>query len=217
MGAIGDAAFLPVLRKFSSHELAEISETCQIAVDLIEWKATQATEASKHGGTSGEYLSHDPAPPFVAGESVDGTSFPHEKPLSVDDLKDVLMDPKRSLFHRYRAMFSLRNMNNDAAAAAIADGFGDNSALFRHEVAYVLGQMQRKVTIPQLTVVLRNTDEHKMVRHEAAEALGAIGGEAIEAILRDYEQDPEAVVKESALVALDTIDYWTNFQQDTAV
>jgi HEAT repeat protein len=51
------------------------------------------------------------------------------------------------------------------------------------------------------------------VRHEAAEALGAIGGEETERILRDYEADAEDVVRESALVALDTMDYWSNFQE----
>jgi deoxyhypusine monooxygenase len=68
-------------------------------------------------------------------------------------------------------MFALRNMNNDEAALALVEGFKDSSALFRHEIAYVLGQMQRKITIEGLCVVLRDTNEHRMVRHEAAEVL----------------------------------------------
>ena len=44
-------------------------------------------------------------------------------------------------------------------------GFNSNSALLRHEVAYVLGQMQNQVAIPTLIDVLSDEDEHVMVRH----------------------------------------------------
>ena len=50
-----------------------------------------------------------------------------------------------------------------------------------------------------------------MVRHEAAEALGAIGGEKVESILQLYLTDDERVVTESCEVALDAMDYWTSF------
>lgn len=69
--------------------------------------------------------------------------------------------------------------------------------------------MQRRVTIEGLALVLENVQEHRMVRHEAAEALGAIGGQEVEAILNQYKNDSEIVVVESCDVALDTIDYWT--------
>jgi len=222
LGAIGDPAYLPILTQFSTHDAPEIAETCQIAIDLIKWKQQRDVGASEEQrqGTSGGYLSHDPAPPLTRTElqegggaaGVDSSSFPHDAPLTVAELRAVLLDPSRSLFHRYRAMFSLRNANSDAAALAIADGFADTSALFRHEIAYVLGQMQRRATIDSLTAVLRKTSEHAMVRHEAAEALGAIGGEETEKVLREYESDAEAVVRESAQVALDTMDYWNTFQ-----
>ncbi|RYG66890.1 hypothetical protein EON64_08700 [archaeon] len=47
-----------------------------------------------------------------------------------------------------------------------------------------------------------------MVRHEAAEALGAIGGEDIKRVLGEYLEDGEQVVGESCHVALDIIEYW---------
>jgi deoxyhypusine monooxygenase len=68
--------------------------------------------------------------------------------------------------------------------------------------------MQRSVTVNGLSDVLRNVEEHEMVRHEAAEALGAIGGNAVEELLRRYRHDGAAVVVESCEVALDTMDYW---------
>jgi deoxyhypusine monooxygenase len=194
LGAIGKLESLPILEQFANHPAAEISETCQIAIDLIKWR--QQGETAERGG----YLSVDPAP-----------ALKYEKTAkSVEILKQQLMDPSLSLFHRYRAMFALRNMNSDAAAVALLDGFKDGSALFRHEVAYVLGQMQRRATVEGLTKVLRDESEHRMVRHEAAEALGAVGGEDVEQTLNEYINDKEQVVKESCHVALDTIEYWAS-------
>ena len=46
-----------------------------------------------------------------------------------------------------------------------------------------------------------------MVRHECAEALGAIATEECMATLREYLADEERVVKESCVVALDMCDY----------
>lgn len=189
LGAIGSSESLPVLEKYLSDPAPEVSETCKIAVELIKWKQTGEKNAKS------AYLSVDPAPAF------------HE-PLSVNALKDILMDTTRSLFERYRAMFTLRNINSDESALALTEGFKDESALFRHEIAYILGQMQRIVTTDSLVGVLRNMQEHRMVRHEAAEALGAIGGEYIENVLQDYMDDSELVVQESCHVALDTIEYW---------
>ncbi len=52
-------------------------------------------------------------------------------------------------------------------------------------------------------------NEHRMVRHEAAEALGAIGGEEVESLLSQFADDEEIVVKESCDVALDAMEYWS--------
>ena len=209
LGAIGSQDSLGVLQKYSAHIAPEIAETCQIAIDLIQWNFQQqsllqqdttiSTEEKKQSNHSHSvYLSHDPAPPI------------HEK-LTITELQQQLLDPKLSLFHRYRAMFSLRDYNNDDSAMALVAGFHDSSALFRHEIAFVLGQMQRPITIDGLADVLKQKNEHRMVRHEAAEALGAIGGEKVESILQLYLTDEERVVTESCEVALDAMDYWSSF------
>jgi deoxyhypusine monooxygenase len=44
------------------------------------------------------------------------------------------------------------------------------------QVAYVLGQLQNKAASAALSNIIRNANEHPMVRHEAAEALGSIAG-----------------------------------------
>ena len=198
LGAIGFEGSIDILKEFCSHPAKEISETCQIAIDLINWKiSTEKSQATQNG----TFLSVDPAPPSAIAENI-------SKVATVEDLKNKLMDANESLFNRYRAMFALRNMNSDSSAMALVAGFEDSSALFRHEIAYVLGQMQRSVTAEPLSIVLRNLDEHAMVRHEAAEALGAIGGTLAESVLREFLTDKEQVVQESCHVALDIMDHW---------
>ncbi|RHY19053.1 hypothetical protein DYB25_008539, partial [Aphanomyces astaci] len=141
------------------------------------------------------------------------------KSKSTDELQAILLDTSRSMFDRYRAMFSLRNRNTEDAALptqALASAFQDTSALFRHEIAYVMGQMANPVTVPALKEVLINEAEHRMVRHEAAEALGAIGTAECEDILKVYLKDAHQVVRESCEVALDIIDYWAQPQAQNA-
>ena len=107
----------------------------------------------------------------------------------------------------YSAMFALRDMNSKAAALALAAGLRErSSALFRHEVAFVLGQLERECTVPQLKECLANLAEHPMVRHEAAEALGAIGSADALSTLRAFAEDGEPIVRESCAVALDMFD-----------
>jgi deoxyhypusine monooxygenase len=86
----------------------------------------------------------------------------------------------------------------------------DSSALFRHEVAFVLGQLQNPIACQALAKSLENKDENCMVRHEAAEALGAIANEGSVPLLEKYSTDTMQVVKESCLIALDIHDYFTS-------
>jgi len=50
-------------------------------------------------------------------------------------------------------------------------GFKDGSALLKHELAYVLGQMGQLSAIPILTNVLEDLHEDPMVRHEVSHIL----------------------------------------------
>ena len=52
-----------------------------------------------------------------------------------------------------------------------------------------------------------NQEEHGMVRHECAEALGSIATEDCMKLLENYLQDKERVVRESCDIALDMCEY----------
>lgn len=99
------------------------------------------------------------------------------------------------MFERYRAMFALRNRGDTEAVLALAAGFADASAVFRHEIAYVMGQLQHKAAVPSLTKALVDVNEHAMVRHEAAEALGSIGEEESSEVLAKFQRDNDRIVR----------------------
>ncbi|PNF36784.1 hypothetical protein B7P43_G11167 [Cryptotermes secundus] len=119
----------------------------------------------------------------------------------------MLKDENLNLFDRYRAMFTLRNLKTSESILALGEGLKAGSALFRHEVAFVLGQLQKDSSIPYLQASLEDHAENEMVRHECAEALGAIGSPVCVNILRKYLEDDKRVVKESCEIALDMCEY----------
>lgn len=76
---------------------------------------------------------------------------------------------------RFRALFTLRSLpttslpDPDAAVSIVAEALstpGCASALLGHELAYVLGQMGRESALATLEGVLRDLQQHPMVRHE---------------------------------------------------
>ena len=73
--------------------------------------------------------------------------------MGVSELRTILLDTSLSLFERYRAMFALRDKADDESVIAIVDGLEDKSALFRHEIAFVLGQLQNPVSEDALSKV----------------------------------------------------------------
>ncbi|KAJ7308352.1 hypothetical protein JRQ81_008890 [Phrynocephalus forsythii] len=81
----------------------------------------------------------------------------------VEQIGRILVDPSRPLKARFRALFTLRNLGGAAAVAWISQGFGDDSALLKHELAYCLGQMQDERAIPVLVEVLKDPKQEPMV------------------------------------------------------
>ena len=100
-----------------------------------------------------------------------------------------------------------RERGGDDAVHALSCGFSSSSALLKHEIAYVLGQMQNPSALPCLLERLEDLDEDLMVRHEAAEALGAIGDRRAIEILEKFIDDDEPVISESCEVALDLLEW----------
>ncbi|KAI4646885.1 deoxyhypusine hydroxylase [Alternaria ventricosa] len=215
LGALSDKGSLELLRALRDDvkEIDVVRETCDIAVDRIEWD--HGLQKGQEKLKKSDFTSIDPAPPLPQST---------EKP-SILELEKTLLDTSLPLFHRYRAMFALRDLSSPPdlptavpAVQALARGFTDPSALFRHEIAFVFGQLSHPASIPSLTEALSNTKEASMVRHEAAEALGSLGDEeGVEDTLRKFLNDPEQVVRDSVVVALDMAEFEKNGEMEYAI
>ncbi|XP_051146707.1 deoxyhypusine hydroxylase-B isoform X1 [Andrographis paniculata] len=188
LGAIGLECNVPLLtNSLVSDPAQEVRETCELALSRIEeLKNTSISDSSP-------FLSVDPAAPAASS--------------SIQELREVLLNEDRSMYERYAALFALRNLGEDDAVFAIVESLGSNSALLRHEVAYVLGQLQNQKASDALSQVLQDKNEHPMVRHEAAEALGSIADSQCVALLEEFTKDPEPIVAQSCEVALSMLEF----------
>tara|TARA_A100000164_G_C21819085_1_gene729426 strand:+ start:281 stop:766 length:486 start_codon:yes stop_codon:yes gene_type:complete len=122
-------------------------------------------------------------------------------------LRDILCDEEERMFQRMRSLFALRNIGGGEAVDSLAEAFSSESALLKHEIAYVLGQMQDDRAVPCLIERLEDLEEDLMVRHEAAEALGAIGNRTAMSTLEKFVNDEQAVIAESCEVAIDLLNW----------
>ncbi|ODQ67457.1 Deoxyhypusine hydroxylase [Nadsonia fulvescens var. elongata DSM 6958] len=205
IGALGDESSLELLEHYYKEDpLVVIRETCELAIERIKWEQSQKN-GEKEQLQESMFSSIDPAPPL-----------PNENNDKIAKLQAKLNDQEETLFNRYRAMFRLRDIGTTEAVLALASGFKDPSALFRHEIAYVFGQLCSPASVPALIEVLGNVKEEGMVRHEAAEALGSIATDDVLPILKKFAEDSERVVRESALIALDMYEYETSGQLEYA-
>ena len=139
---------------------------------------------------------------------------PANEGLAVGDLRTRLCDEEERMFQRMRALFALRNIGGKDAVDSLAAAFDSSSALLKHEVAYVLGQMQDDHAVPHLISRLEDRGEDVMVRHEAAEALGAIGNRIAMSTLEKFAMDDEIVVAESCEVAIDLLNWVSSDRLD---
>jgi deoxyhypusine monooxygenase len=145
---------------------------------------------------------------------------------TVESLKETLGSESTPLAKRFRALFSLKFLaaakppteQTEPAIAAIAAAFASPSALLKHELAYCLGQTRHEAAVPYLQNVLKDRTEDPMCRHEAAEALGALGDAGSLALLRQKRDDTgeEVVVRETCEIAIDRIE-WEKDESKRAV
>ena len=151
-----------------------------------------------------------------------------DESVETETLAEIILDDAADIWDRYAAMFALRNRaqktygltkktkENEQLVQLCSSTLGKTlrsetvqSALLKHEICYVLGQLRddddNEIARKALFECLEDPNEHAMVRHEAAEAIGSRGGEGAEAILRKYLACEDRVVSESCEVALDML------------
>lgn len=105
LGAIGDSIVIPILEEYSKDRVLEVAETCQLALSRIQWLKSNNNSINLQ---KSPYMSVDPAPPTNITD--------------IKKLKEILLDENISLFERYRAMFSLRNINTLESILVLSEG-----------------------------------------------------------------------------------------------
>lgn len=206
LGNINDENNINLLKRFADYEDEIIKETCELALENIKW--LNETDKGKKEGLDPEadcrmYSSNDPAPTFNFKK--------HDKYKNMDYLREILH--KDNLFDKYRVLFTLRNLNTEEAVDLLCECFSDKfTALFKHEVAFILGQMAKtaKKALLKLEEVLQDENENAIVRHETALALGEISES--KDLLEKYSSHEDLLVGESCIIATEFIEYWKEFK-----
>lgn len=105
LGAIGSPQVKEILEKYLDDPIIEVSETCQIALDRLKWLEN---EDNNKDLSKNIYSSVDPSP--------------CDTEKDVEALKKTLLDESETLFNRYRAMFTLRNLRTEDSILALGEG-----------------------------------------------------------------------------------------------
>lgn len=202
LGNISHDNNINLLEKFLNYEDDIIKETCEISVENLIWiKRTNNGESEGLNKLDLIYKTNDPSPPFNKNE------------YTLDKIKSIMHDANDTLFNRYRAIFTLREFNNEKAVDILCECFDKTlkdkfSPLFKHEVSFILGQMcvKAKNALKQLEIVLKDEEEDPIVRHETALTLGEISEH--KDLLEKYTKHENQLIRESCEIALDFVDYW---------
>jgi deoxyhypusine monooxygenase len=136
---------------------------------------------------------------------------------TIASLRAALGSESTPLARRFRALFALKHhacfnpptAQTIPAIHAIAAAFSTPSSLLKHELAYCLGQTRNMNAAQYLRERLEDEGEDDICRHEAAEALAALGDVASVPLLRRLRDDPaEAeVVRETCDIAVDKLEW----------
>tara|TARA_B100000073_G_scaffold307042_1_gene277081 strand:- start:9001 stop:10161 length:1161 start_codon:yes stop_codon:yes gene_type:complete len=239
LGAIGDESAVDVLREMHEDETQcrEVRETASLALRRIEHVTKKKSaivgarvgskkETTAVGIAEKDDDDDDDDDDVRHAYSVDPVPA-MEASVETDTLAAIILDDTADIWDRYGAMFALRNRaqetfglaktrENERVVELCSSTLGKtlrsetvHSALLKHEICYVLGQLREDddndIAREALFDCLEDPNEHAMVRHEAAEAIGSRGGAGAEALLRKYLSCEDRVVRESCEVALDML------------
>lgn len=208
LGNINSDNNVKLLEQFLNYGDDIIRETCEISVENLKWMVN-----TNNGETEGLdkitlfYHTNDPSPPFNLKTE--------EKYQNIENIRAILHDENENIFNRYRALFTLREFNNELAITYLCECFDKKyknkfSPLFKHEVSFILGQMclVAKNALIGLETVLQDEEEDPIVRHETALALGEITRS--KDLLIKYCRHENQLIRESCEIALDFVDYWNS-------
>nr|CEL76009.1 TPA: PBS lyase HEAT-like repeat domain-containing protein [Toxoplasma gondii VEG] len=158
LSALGYESSLPVLQDVAADPSAPLTvrQTCELSIHSLLSKiqgkapagdgaASAPAPASVDATDQPWWLREDNAYRDRQFNTVDPSEpYPNCTPADVPWLSAQLLNDEESLWNRYRAMTTLRNLNSPKATAMLALVLSrdSSSAILRHEIAFVLGQLR---------------------------------------------------------------------------
>eukprot|EP01025_Chloroclados_australasicus_P012153 TRINITY_DN1555_c1_g1_i2.p2 TRINITY_DN1555_c1_g1~~TRINITY_DN1555_c1_g1_i2.p2 ORF type:complete len:332 (-),score=39.95 TRINITY_DN1555_c1_g1_i2:2708-3568(-) len=189
LGTIGTSECLIPLKQFVYDEQREVKETCELAIQRINYLTI--CEEFKNDA---ELIDPQMLPPYPTS-------------VSLEKLSSILKDTNAKMLNRYRALFTLKERKSSEAKDVLSDVLlTSDSPVLKHEIAYVMGQIGCPKFISPLQQVLESSEENSMVRQEAAEALGCIGTEECVRTLEHYLDDSDDIVADECALILELLD-----------
>lgn len=101
LGAIGKEDAIPILEEYKNDSVIELAETCQLALGRLLLPKSEANIQNIYGSV-------DPAPPSQI--------------KCLEELETILNDENETLFNRYKAMFSLRDIASPESIIVLSKG-----------------------------------------------------------------------------------------------
>lgn len=101
LGAIGQADVIPILEEYKNDPVVELAETCQLALGRLSLSKNEANVENMYGSV-------DPAPPSEI--------------TNLEELETILNNENETLFNRYKAMFSLRDIASPESITILSKG-----------------------------------------------------------------------------------------------
>lgn len=125
---------------------------------------------------------------------------------SKEIIRSVLLSKNIPLSVQLRALYFCRDLPQKDATEVLLSALDVHHETFlRHEIAYVIGQSGCVDASDTLERLLEDTSEDPMVRHEAAEALGAIGSKNSLELIKKYSTDQCRAVSDTCKLALHSL------------
>lgn len=212
---LNDPKYKKELEKFVDSDVEELKDTCRVALKRMEDE-----QAKNYNGKQEYGFTLEPAPGFekqaiekVIQEKYNKTFENLSKKEISDIVFDFIVDPETHIYTKYKALYFLRDMAWEESIIALGNLLDVNyrkatGALLRHEVCFALGMLADKAKIlkDRLEKTIEDQTESSIVRHEAISAYSSALTDI--SFLKNYLDDESRVVKESAIVAIDMIEYW---------
>lgn len=192
---------LPELQKYVDSDISVVRSTVRIAIRKLQ---TYSKDSNYK-----KYLEAniEPADPFTAEQL---KAHLKTEQITHEDILKELLNSEVEEFIKYRIIYYLRNQGDENSVKCLArllDAANTplTSPLMRHELCFIIGQLQNKADYSfvkdALMGLIKDVNEEAIVRHEAVLTYNDIWGN--EDFVEIVKNDKDKLVSESVEIILE--------------